>query len=64
MTSSNGALPKHTTAPLAPPAMRDVSATSEVRFLFRTPRWRSSHGFLPGGAGVSDVELRMRLVDV
>lgn len=66
MTSSNGALPTHTTAPLAAPASSDVSATSSVESRFRIPSRRLIHGVLPcGSVVVSTVpgdEFRIRFV--
>jgi hypothetical protein len=44
LTSSNGALPTQTTAPLAPPAIKLVIATSFAEFPLNQPSFRSTHG--------------------
>lgn len=76
LTSSNGALPTQTTAPLAPPASRLVTATSLAVFPLNIPSFRSTHGAstsfsFPFRDGVVDTaaacpgeELRIRLVEV
>lgn len=66
LTSSKGALPTQTTAPLAAPANRLVSATSSVESRFRIPSRRLIHGALPlASVLVSTVpgsEFRIRFV--
>jgi hypothetical protein len=44
LTSSKGALPTQTTAPLAPPASKLVTATSFAEFPLNIPNFKSTHG--------------------
>jgi hypothetical protein len=44
LTSSKGALPTQTTAPLAPPASKLVTATSFAEFPLNIPSFKSTHG--------------------
>ena len=53
LTSSNGALPMQTTAPLAAPAIRLVRATSRALSRFKIPRWTSTQGFFSVNGGQS-----------
>ena len=71
MTSSKGALPTQTTAPLAPPASRLVTATSFAVFPVNIPNFKSTHGAstslsFPFRDEVEVVgeEFRIRLVEV
>jgi hypothetical protein len=71
LTSSKGALPTQTTAPLAPPASKLVTATSFAEFPLNNPNFKSTHGAstslsFPFRDEVEVVgeELRIRLVEV
>ena len=68
LTSSNGALPTQTTAPLAPPAIKLVIATSVAVFLLNKFNFKSIHGATsvsaPGDGDASGAELSIRFVEV
>jgi hypothetical protein len=72
LTSSKGALPTQTTAPLAPPASKLVTATSFAEFPLNIPNFKSTHGastslsfpFRDEVVEVVGEEFRIRLVEV